>query len=143
VRYELIKVYQEVLDPEDGDCFSACVASVLEIRLDEVPLFQTPTHPGFMPWLAERGLTAMMFDAAQSDKPAAEWLVPYGFSIAVGKSPSGLHGHAVVAFDGEYFHDPSPKAKGLFLDGPPYFFLGIALSQVGAVIPLIESGRVK
>lgn len=33
------KVYQRIIDPNKGDCFKCCIASLLELDYDEVPNF--------------------------------------------------------------------------------------------------------
>ena len=90
----------------NGNCFSACIASILEIPLEEVPLFLGAHWPGFAPWLAERGLAASIY--------RSEVYVPRGYSIAGGQSLRFAgRNHACVARDGAVVHDPHFSRDGL------------------------------
>jgi hypothetical protein len=92
-----------------GNCFSACVASILELPIGDVPLFVDENwRSRFLGWLAARGLSATTYALADGD------LAPRGFSIAFGPSEriAGWD-HACVAFDGAVVHDPHPSREGL------------------------------
>lgn len=96
-----------------GDCMRACVATILELPLDEVPHFvQYVEHPaGTDPhlwWWALLGFCG-----------AHGWHVRYvdedppgGWCLIAGKSPRG-HQHVVVGFDGAMVHDPHPSRAGV------------------------------
>ena len=108
-------------DPENGkhgDCMRACVASVLELPIEEVPHF---TDGDREDWI--KGYLRFLHDH--------EWLLygrggiggphpeigkdecPYYF--AIGPSPrKGSHNHMVVCHKGEVVHDPHPDKT--FLD---------------------------
>lgn len=97
-----------------GNCFSACVASLLGLPIADVPYFMGELdEPGHIwaerldAWLAPRNLYALHFETADPKKV----LWPDGFYILVGKSPRG--DHAVVARKGEMVHDPHPTRAGL------------------------------
>jgi len=92
----MISVYQTI-DGPDGNCFPACVASILEIKIEDVPEFQG--WDGLRQWLRGRGWVLSFF---QPDDPAAdEWTIA---------SLLTLRGfHAVVCFGGKIVHDPSPR----------------------------------
>lgn len=102
-----------------GNCFSACVASILELPIDDVPQFNTPpsfdvVEPDaawwerFKEWLAVRCLFAVCFDRRPDSEPPPGW--PKGYSIAGGMSPrnKGVM-HAAVCLDGVLVHDPNPE----------------------------------
>jgi hypothetical protein len=90
----------------DGNCFSACVASILEVPLRDVPRFSGPRQPWFSRWLAGRGLSASIHQSINH--------VPAGYSIAGGPSPRFAGRiHACVALDGVVIHDPHPSRDGL------------------------------
>jgi hypothetical protein len=98
-----------------GNCFSACVASLLGIPVACVPYFMgEPGEPGHVwaerlaAWLAPRGLYAMHFEFPP-DRPWKLW--PKGYYILGGQSPRGAH--AVVALDGAVVHDPHPSREGI------------------------------
>jgi hypothetical protein len=89
----------------DGNCFSACLASILEMPLEEVPSFLGPYWDNFLPWLAARGLSASLYRRDY---------VPPGYSIAGGPSKRFAgRMHACVAYDGIVVHDPHPSRDGL------------------------------
>jgi hypothetical protein len=83
-----------------GDCLRACVASVLEVALDEVPDFSLFGWN----WMASMALFCEV-----------ELIVPgdaEGYWIAMGTSPRGI-GHVCVYLDGALAHDPHPSRGGL------------------------------
>lgn len=90
----------------DGNCFSACLASILEVAIEDVPRFLGPYWDDFLPWLADRGLSASLY--RRGDR------APRGFSIAGGPSRRFAgRMHACVAYDGIVVHDPHPSRDGL------------------------------
>lgn len=115
--------------PDVGNCFAACVASILGADLEHVPNFVVADYDWMISanrWLAEHyGLVLVDRDVA--DHAMADWngLVNGIWCILSGKSPRGDHSHAVVGRyhindDGHWFslvHDPHPDQT--FLDGPP------------------------
>src|SRR5260370_22421604 len=57
-----MKPVTQSLVGEEGNCFAACVASILEMSLVEVPNFCAVDNgwwAAFQAWLAERGLCAV------------------------------------------------------------------------------------
>jgi hypothetical protein len=103
----VLPVDQTTYGLHDGNCFSACLASILEIPIAGVPVFLGPYWDDFLPWLAERGLGASLYRKSES-------YVPPGYSIAGGPSKrfAGKM-HACVAYDGTIVHDPHPSRDGL------------------------------
>jgi len=96
-----------------GDCFRACVASLLELRLEDVPHFnQLASDAGdviewstlFVKWCADRGVD---FYSTEGDAP------PPGWAIMSGTTERGDWLHSVVAFAGILRHDPHPSRAGL------------------------------
>lgn len=98
-----------------GNCFSACVASLLEIGIDEVPYFmgapENEWFTRFREWLAPHGLWPLFMTLGNDG-----W-TPDGLYIMGGLSPRGTdperHLHSVVARGGEIVHDPHPSRAGL------------------------------
>ncbi|WP_299008475.1 hypothetical protein [uncultured Caulobacter sp.] len=72
-----------------GNCFSACVASLLSLPIDEVPYFMGADDwfAYFEDWLGSRGHYPLCFHVAQYTPP--------GLHILSGRSPRGPH--SVVA----------------------------------------------
>ncbi len=109
----LIEIEQTILTAPLGNCYAACIASVLEIPLDRVP---SPTeHEGsaFAGWqeyearvdaavLAPRGLQLLSFKACEE---MGAW-TPRGFSLLGAQSPRSDWLHSVVCYDGEIVWDP-------------------------------------
>src|SRR5271155_626834 len=100
-----------------GNCLPACVASLLEMPLDEVPLFHDPSSPVYVPqvvrlnaWLEPRGLRAE--EATFVPFPIEQMVVDLfsadgDFYILGGMSPR-RRGHVVVASRRGIVHDPHP-----------------------------------
>ena len=96
-----------------GDCFSACIASILELSLEDVPVFCGICGDwwgAYIDWLEKRGLTSQCYEYNE-DYP------PRMLHTATGKSPRGKWNHCVVWFNGKMVHDPHPSREGL--DGLP------------------------
>ena len=106
------KVDQTVFGIERGNCFSACIASLLELPIDRVPFFMTGDDwfDGFQAWLKPFGLYGVALGVTQTD--AWRRLLP-GHYVLCGLSPRGPH--AVVARDLEMVHDPHPDRTGLLV----------------------------
>ena len=103
---------------EDGNCFEACVASILEIPLEEVvKLNNKGTINGkhwqvvFNEWLNKRGLWsfAAIFDGNHS---ITEILEHAGYSIISGYSSRSLM-HSTVWLGSKMVHDPHPSGNGI------------------------------
>lgn len=93
-----------------GNCFSACVASILELPLAEVPYFMGADDWSafFANWLRPHGFCPIWFNLVED----AERFLP-GFYILGGKSSRG--NHAVVAQGSTIVHDPHPSREGLLV----------------------------
>lgn len=124
-------VHQTDFTREGGNCFSACLASLLELPVEKVPTFR-PDPDGrwiyqVQAWLAQYGLYAVDVSIADG-MPIAE--LPQGLAVILsGRSPN-LEGadHSVIArIDKssshpeyclwDFVHDPNPSGK--FLAGRP------------------------
>ena len=100
-----------------GNCLAACIASVLEVPLDEVP---QPTAESFTDpegwqrymeqirdWLAPRNLGMLC-------SGFGGWL-PDGYCLAgVRVCRESTMTHSVIFFNGELAHDPHPVHQGRF-----------------------------
>lgn len=107
----MIPVQQRVIDAIQGDCFAACVASILE--LPEAPNFKTDSTGSWLnkwnAWLEPRGLYLY-------GSPAGAFPAPAGYAIMAIKSVNFPgSGHSVVwkgdfndGYSGKVVHDPSP-----------------------------------
>jgi histidinol-phosphate phosphatase family protein len=92
----------------EGNCFSACIASILHVQLSDVPAFckYEDWWERFTVWLKERGLWAVPLKYNEEFPPA-------GFHILSGKSPRGDFQHSVVALGNDIVHDPHPSRVGI------------------------------
>lgn len=112
----MIPVDQTTFGQPGGNCFSACVASLLDLPISEVPYFMDETsgvkwYAQLDAWLAPRGYYALHFNIVDRAAYDRENLWPKGYYILGGKSPRG--DHAVVARGAEVVHDPHPSRDGL------------------------------
>lgn len=90
----------------DGNCFHACLASVLEVGIADVP--EWPDGPDWLEhvrrFLADKGLGML---ALQVQAPEALAAVD-GYFIVSGHT-DGTVEHAVVVRQGRVVHDPHPN----------------------------------
>ena len=93
-----------------GNCLQACIASVLELELDDVPNFME--RRGDLWQEAVKDFLAR-FDLDFIDIAVqSEVYVPSGFHLIAGESQRGLF-HSVVGLNGRLVHDPHPSRAGL------------------------------
>jgi hypothetical protein len=115
----VIPVFQTMTVANDGEgnCFNACIASVLELPLRDV----APIHPktpdyweSWETWFAARGLE---LDYVSASTPPKGWSIARGLGHRIYPDDHKRAGqpimHATVAFNGEVLHDPFPGGKGL------------------------------
>jgi hypothetical protein len=116
-------VMQSIVDPVNGDCLRACIASIFELPLEEVPHFValgTGWHAALQNWLRPMGLVMQSYPYRGAVDVPAWW--PSGWWIASVESevyPGGSH--AVVMRGTETIddvedwmavaHDPSPHPR--------------------------------
>ncbi len=117
----MIPVDQEFMHDPDagsvGDCFRACIASVLELPIDAVPHFALlgsrwqRVLDGFLAGLSRE------IEWSQGIPPDGIW------AIATVQSPRAADvKHSVIWRDGKIVHDPHPSRAGG--EGPTdYFYL--------------------
>jgi len=114
----MIPVNQTVLTEGDGNCVAACVASILELGIDEVPNFIMDEAQPYSwdvwltKWCAAHGVNARWTRQR-----------PYGLSIGLGTSWRGTD-HAVVMKDGRTVHDPNPLVYPGLRSVDEYIVLG-------------------
>lgn len=97
-----------------GNCFSACIASLLHLPIGDVPYFMSndPQSSAWIPkltaWLKPFGLYPLML--------SANAFVP-GYHILQGVSPrregGNVGGHAVIGQGDVCVHDPHPSKAGI------------------------------
>jgi hypothetical protein len=113
----MIPVMQTRFGNEEGNCFAASIASVLELPLHALPELSSTKEGSWFPilwdFLTKRGLT---FSGTLYD---VEKILNYdrgikGYYVVAGESPRGhARGHAVVYYKGKLAHDPYPGGNGI------------------------------
>lgn len=109
-------VYQTKFGNKEGNCLAACIASIFELRLEEVPNFiegdtgNGEWHQKLWDFLHSLEHDHVFYYIADPYKVPT---FPKGrYHIIGGISPRGLL-HAVVGFNGKIVHDPHPEGGGL------------------------------
>lgn len=113
----MIPVDQTCFGQPEGNCWTACVASILEVSIDDLQPLQDVyvrqsqialdggawDETPLLAALRQLGYTAIGFPPEMQ---------PSGLAIAEGRAPNGTR-HACVALNGEVAHDPHPSRAGL------------------------------
>lgn len=125
-------VDQDIFGPELGNCWAACIASILELTLSEVPNFGASGKwfSETWNWLLDRGMASIY------DGPGSGIQRPNCYHIVSGKSPRGDWGHACVSLGTELVHDPHPSRA--FLAGPvedSWVIVPREIIRIGSVKP--------
>ncbi len=109
-------IYQTKFGPTEGNCLAACVASLLEIEIDQVPdLTPRPEDKGtwtetFRKFFKWYGIHPEWYTALPERKI---FQPPPGVNYLVwGTSPRGLP-HSVIYRNGQMIHDPHPEGGGV------------------------------
>lgn len=112
-------VDQTLFGKVDGNCLPACIASLLEIGIEEVPHFcrdyRDSWFRAFLNWLEPKGLTAICWLGPGWPEGYAEHLRKLTH-IAGGPSPRYEGNdvlHAVVMRGDELLHDPHHDRRGI------------------------------
>lgn len=98
---------------EGGNCLEACVASLLEISLDEVGYFggDKTYESGMAEFLASRGYIYVLVDAPnklERDMLEAMFAAGNVYHIMEGVCKDGAP-HAIIGLNGEQDFDPHPE----------------------------------
>jgi hypothetical protein len=100
-------VEQTIFTAPGGDCFPACLASLLELPLSEVPNHQgADWWERYQEWLAGLGRKLGYITCAEIAGEA-----PAGHAILGARSPRLDCLHAVVCLDGAIVWDPHPQRE--------------------------------
>lgn len=101
----------------DANCHAACIASIFEVSLEDVPQPHVGDLDSIQSWhgylerlqrdfLDQRGVCALSFGVHTTD--TGEEIKPRGYSILSLHLQSTQQGHALVCLDGVPVHDPFP-----------------------------------
>ena len=98
-----------------GNCLGACLASIMELSIEEVPKIQDMGQnwfPAFWDFLIKHGY--MFHGTGKSENVEVYDKGVDGYYIVNGDSPRGfVRGHSVVYYKGKMVHDPHPDGTGL------------------------------
>jgi len=111
-------IKQTIFGEGKGNCLSACIASILELKIEEVPVFiSSDWWNDLQKWLQSKGYFAIDIEAKNKEGYCNFYEVPKGlYVILTGDSPRGDFLHCVVGiidYDNNkmianYIHDPHP-----------------------------------
>lgn len=117
----MIEVTQTITEKGKGNCFTACIASIFELPIEQAFYIESENETNYWrdelnKWLQRYGL---FFIDVQLTGTLLDELVQYwGYHIITGFSPRDENDfHSVVGFRGEIIFDPHPDRSGL--TGPP------------------------
>ena len=111
----MIPLFQTRFGKIHGNCYQACLASILELPLVDVPDFCNQYINE--EWLTEvikwtQETCDLSYISVDWTKTAEIWLKDC-WHIMNGKSPRGNFVHSVVGYSGKMVHDPYPSGDGL------------------------------
>ena len=110
-----MKPVMQTVNGRHGNCMSACLASIFECDISDVPNFYAIAGDddamwwgAVRDWLRPKGFGIMFLEL----RDPAHLSMFDGWMIVSGKSTRGLD-HATVWKDGKMIHDPHPSNEGL------------------------------
>ena len=112
-----MKPVMQTLDGlEEGNCLQACIASLFEMGLEEVPHFvlRDDWVGALDGWLGQFDLQSVLVDLERGE--GEDMWEPYGYHLICGKGPRADCQHAVVGYNGRVVHDPHPDGGGLEIE---------------------------
>lgn len=109
----MIPIDQTMFGEDQGDCLSACLASILEIPLEDVPYFadiedNIEFYKAINAWLRPYGYFYLTIEPGGVEELNC-WGDYYAILSGPAERPWGEPSHAVVARGGELVHDPNPN----------------------------------
>lgn len=127
----MIEQHQTIFGYPNGNCFSTCVACLLDMPVEDVPNFvgdNEDWYHALEDWLVPQGLVPLCIPV--EDRLSKYDEVTNALSIATGPSPRGDWYHSVLWKKGKLHWDPHPDGDGL--DGDvAYYILILPMNPVG------------
>jgi hypothetical protein len=135
---DVIPTRQTIFGYPHGNCFQACVASITDTPLEEVPHFCDGENENWWSdtkkWCEQNGLVVVNFEWNINLLPTLEAIDDH--YIVSGPSPRGNWLHSVVGYKGKCVHDPHPDDA--MLAGDP---VDIMLIVKTSRAQFLEDGR--
>ena len=98
---------------DKGNCFQACLASILELDIDSIPVWEANCWQEQVEnWLEQFGIRMVVLNGPLDG----------AIGIATGEGPRGRR-HAVVWYKGCIIWDPYPSRAGLAEEPTEYCYL--------------------
>lgn len=110
----MIPVYQTITGGKNSDCVRACIASLLELDIDEIPNFieaDIEWEFELRQWL-RKNYNCSLVSASFLQHDVFCEMMQNCLCLTIGKTPAG-EDHAVITKYGTIIHDPNPKEVGL------------------------------
>ena len=121
---------------KQGNCFEACIASVLECSIEDIPNIRNEKHECcneiLNEWLSQRGLFYLELRVLQGHEDLVFGHGDfYYFQIGLTERSEALGGlgHCVVCKQGRMVFDPHPSSAGL-LPSDENALIGVFLSTL-------------
>jgi hypothetical protein len=115
-------VQQTKTGPLRGDCLAACVATIFEVRITDLPdLSEFVWHRNLRQWLHEKQLSFVYIecgDKIDTTAPDGLSIACYSFYVNEGEHIGEKRKHCVVAHEGRTLWDPWP-GSGSFSQKAP------------------------
>ncbi len=106
----------------------ACLASLFELPLEEIPEFGSQQGTAYFEplqeWLARFGLALLVYPWWNVDDDNG-YLSHFGYHLLTGKGRGQTLRHIVVCERGKVVHDPLPNSTGLAERDDYWFFVSL------------------
>jgi len=118
-----MKPVKQTRTGSNGNCFQACVASVLELPLEAVPDFCNGADwfLEFSKWILQFNLSVIRIETGNFLQLQQGGFLKGAYMLAGGKSAVRDVLHEVVYCGDKMVHDPAPEGKGL--EGEPIDYM--------------------
>lgn len=109
------KIFQTKYGKEKGNCFQAALASLFELKLNDVPdfcnIYSTETeewYEQFIKWLRRKGYSSLSVEADDLNRLNYKDC----YLLITGKNKDDVN-HCVIYRNGEVVHNPNKNCKGI------------------------------
>lgn len=114
-------VFQTKYGKEKGNCFQACVASLFEMELEDVPDFcnHEPLeewYESFILWLRDRGFSSIPVKIDKKNNLLRGSRYKDCFLIVSGNRKEDGVKHSTIYLHNECIHNPHKKCRGIIPD---------------------------